>query len=141
MLPAPIPREPNKWSRLAAALMTGLAAFAWAAGAQGQADAGGSESGPGAAVTAGIPDSAALERALQSLSWEQFKAVVVAIPKLKADVDAYGPLGWQYVQANYRTYPWRKNINKLHEPQKERLSDLIEEARAGGAPEPGRGRQ
>jgi hypothetical protein len=130
MLPALIPQIVRKWSK-PAALIVGLATFAWG---QGHAEVGVSESEPGTAAMAGAPDSEGLEKALQSLSWEQFKSVVVAIPKLKADVDAYGPLGWQYVQANYRTYPWRKNINKLHEPQKRRLSDLIEEARSAGKP-------
>lgn len=82
---------------------------------------------------ASLPDSEQLEQGLQSLSWPQFKAVVQAIPKLKADVDAYGPLGWQYVQANYKTYHWRKNINKLHPDQKLHLDNLIREARQGAA--------
>lgn len=83
------------------------------------------------ASSTAIPDSEQLEKGLQGLSWEQFRAVVSAIPKLKADVDAYGPLGWQYVQANYRTYRWRKNINKLHIDQKIHLASLIQEAREG----------
>ena len=88
----------------------------------------------GGEVAAGaIPDTEQLEKGLQSLSWDQFRTVVNAIPKLKADVDAYGPLGWQYVQANYRTYHWRKSINKLQPDQKVQLAGLIREARAGKA--------
>lgn len=83
------------------------------------------------------PDIERLEKALQGLTWAQFKAVVEAIPKLKADVDAYGPLGWQYVQTNYRTYPWRKNLRKLQDDQKKRLAELIDEAKAGAVKPPG----
>lgn len=82
-------------------------------------------------VLANAPDSAELEKRLQSLSWPQFRAVVMAVPKLKAEVDAYGTFGWQYVQARYRTYRWQKSINKLDAVQQRQLSDLIEEARAG----------
>ncbi|MGE5489897.1 MAG: hypothetical protein ACM31P_01280 [Actinomycetota bacterium] len=117
---------PRKSSRLAA-LAVGLAILAGIAAAQPTADAGATASHE----TAASADNEQLEKALQSLNWDQFKAVVEAIPKLKADVDAYGPLGWQYVQANYRNYPWRKSIRKLHEPQKKRLAELIDVAREG----------
>ncbi|MBS1191421.1 MAG: hypothetical protein H6R10_3213 [Rhodocyclaceae bacterium] len=128
---APISPRLRQTSKLAA-FVAGLMAFVWAAGAETPAGAqgGGSE----AAAAAGSIDNEQLEKALQALSWGQFKSVVSAIPKLKADVDAYGPLGWQYVQANYRTYQWRKNIRKLHEPEKRRLAELIQEAREGPGP-------
>lgn len=83
----------------------------------------------GASTGIAAPDSAALEKSLQSLDWGQFKSVVEAIPKLKADVDAYGPLGWQYVEANYRTYGWKRSIDKLDEEQKRQLASLIESAK------------
>ncbi|MDD5248907.1 MAG: hypothetical protein PHY45_07975 [Rhodocyclaceae bacterium] len=73
-------------------------------------------------------DSAHLERALQGLSWEQFRAVIEAIPKLKADVEAYGPAGWEYVKRRYKTYAWRKNIDKLDSDEKKKLAALIESA-------------
>ena len=73
----------------------------------------------------GVASSAELERHLQQLSWPDFKAVVSAIPKLKADVDAYGSFGWQYVQANYRSYRWAKKIDKLDDEQKRQLAELI----------------
>ncbi|MFN6960888.1 MAG: hypothetical protein ACK4N6_01485 [Rhodocyclaceae bacterium] len=76
-----------------------------------------SESGAAAAL-----DSSDLERRLQRLSWAQFKRVVEAVPKLKASVDAYGPLGWQYVQANYSTYHWKKNVDRLDAAQRGRDS-------------------
>ncbi len=50
----------------------------------------------GSAVAADVPDSAAMEKALQSLPWERFKAVITSVPKMKADVDAYGPMGWEF---------------------------------------------
>ena len=75
------------------------------------------------------PDSAALEKALQGLSWRQFRSVVEAVPKLKAAVDAYGPAGWQFVQANYRRYGWKKNIDRLDDAQKNQLAGEIERAR------------
>lgn len=112
-------------------LIAGLTAFVFSTAAQTHAGAGTPGEKPGAGVAAVGQDSERLEKALQSLTWEQFKAVVSAVPKLKADVDAYGPLGWQYVEANYRTYPWRRNIRKLHEPQKKRLAELISAARNG----------
>lgn len=74
-------------------------------------------------------DDRGIEQDLQRLSWPQFRSVVEAIPKLKADIEAYGPLGWQYVRQNYKTHGWRKNVGKLDEAQKRRLVELIEVAR------------
>lgn len=82
-----------------------------------------------AAVNSAIPDSATLERQLQQLPWPQFRSVVESVPKLKSAVDAYGPVGWQFVQANYRNYGWRRNIDKLSAEQKRDLAARIERAR------------
>jgi hypothetical protein len=71
------------------------------------------------------PDSKQLETDLQQLNWKQFKSVVEAVPKLKADVDAYGEFGWQYVQMNYKTYKWKKSIDRLDDGQKHQLAGLI----------------
>jgi hypothetical protein len=81
------------------------------------------------AVVEAVPDSRQLEQDLQHLEWPQFRSVVEAIPKLKADVDAYGPLGWKYVEARYRSYAWQKNIDKLDDTQKRQLAQLIRAAR------------
>lgn len=75
------------------------------------------------------PDSAKMEKELQSLNWEQFKSVVESVPKMKADVDAYGPLGWQYVKSNYTTYGWKKSIDRLDADQKQQLENLIRDAK------------
>lgn len=75
-------------------------------------------------------DSARLEKDLQTLPWDQFKAVVSGVPKMKADVDAYGPMGWEFVKKNYRTHGWKKNIDKLDSGQRQRLADLIRKSRA-----------
>lgn len=75
------------------------------------------------------PDSRQLEKDLQSLNWKQFKSVVEAIPPIRAEVDRYGPLGWQYVQQHYKTYPWKKSIDQLANWQKIELARLIERAR------------
>lgn len=45
-------------------------------------------------------DSAKMENDLQRLPWKQFRSVVESVPKLTAGIDAYGPAGWQFVQAN-----------------------------------------
>lgn len=79
--------------------------------------------------TATPQSSKALERQLQSLEWEQFRSVVTAVPKLRAQVDAYGPLGWQYVRDYYRSYGWRRSIDKLDAGQKLELGQLIARAR------------
>jgi hypothetical protein len=75
------------------------------------------------------PDSRQLEKDLQGLTWNQFKTVVDAIPPIKAEVEKYGPAGWQYVKARYKTYAWKKNIDRLSEPERRRLAQLIQEAR------------
>lgn len=76
-----------------------------------------------------VPDSKQMEKALQHLPWKQFRSVVESVPKLKSGIDAYGAIGWQFVQANYTTYPWKKNIEKLDAPQKIRLAELIQSAK------------
>ncbi|MEO8409589.1 MAG: hypothetical protein ABI478_03395 [Propionivibrio sp.] len=81
--------------------------------------------------SATAPDSRELQNALQKLSWPQFRAVVEAVPKLKADVEAYGQVGWQIVKDNYRVYPWKRSIDKLDIGQKKELADLIERAGRG----------
>jgi hypothetical protein len=73
-----------------------------------------------------------MEKELQRLPWKQFKSVIESIPKLKADVDAYGPAGWQFVKANYAKYRWRKNIDKLDATQKKQLAELIRRAKRSG---------
>lgn len=87
-------------------------------------------------ASAGAASSAELEQRLQQLPWPDFKAVVSAIPKLKADVDAYGSFGWQYVQANYRTYRWAKKIDKLDDAQKQQLAELIHNPPNKARPQP-----
>ncbi|MGE5466976.1 MAG: hypothetical protein ACM3Y9_06070 [Ignavibacteria bacterium] len=82
---------------------------------------------PAAATTA--PDAMQLEADMQQLDWEQFRSVVESIPKLKADVDAYGPAGWTYVKGKYKTYAWHRNIERLDDDEKRRLAALIEAAR------------
>lgn len=91
------------------------------------------------AVVSQAPDSAQLEKQLQQLSWAQFRQVVSAVPKLKDRVDAFGPMGWEYVRANYRSYPWRKSIDRLDDVQKGQLAALIAQAQAGGASTAGGG--
>lgn len=76
------------------------------------------------------PDSSRLEKELQGLSWRQFRSVVESVPQLKSAVDAYGAAGWQFVQANYRQYGWRRNIDKLNIEQKRELAARIERARS-----------
>lgn len=80
-------------------------------------------------TNSGVPASSQMEKDLQHLNWKQFRSVVEAVPKLKADVEAYGPLGWQYVQANYANYGWKKNIDKLDDTQKKQLAELIKTAK------------
>jgi hypothetical protein len=75
------------------------------------------------------PDSKQLEMDLQRLNWKQFRWVVESIPPLKAGVDSYGPMGWQYVQAKYSTYPWKNSIDKLDASEKRQLADLLLKAR------------
>lgn len=90
-----------------------------------------------AALPAETPRNVRLEQELQALSWPQFRAVIQAVPKLKAEVDAYGSFGWQYVQARYQTFRWRKSIAKLKPEQQEELGELIAQARAGRLPQRG----
>lgn len=86
-----------------------------------------------ATASAAAPaDSLELERELQNLSWPRFRAVVEAIPKLRAEVDRYGPLGWQYVRANYRTHSWKKNIDRLDDEQRRQLAALVQNAKGRG---------
>lgn len=84
---------------------------------------------PRAAPKSVAIDSVKLEQDLQRLPWRQFRSVVESVPKLKSAVDAYGAFGWQFVEANYRTYRWRKNIDTLSDSQKRDLSARIERAR------------
>lgn len=124
MYPTPTPARRRCLVLLLALLVSATAgAQAPAAGEAPPADSRPAQSAQAA------PDPEQIEKDLQSLNWPQFKAVVMAVPKLKADVDAYGPLGWQYVQSNYKTYKWRKSVGKLDEEQRRQLADLIEQAR------------
>jgi hypothetical protein len=70
-----------------------------------------------------------MERDLQRMNWKQFRSVVEAIPKLKAEIEAYGPAGWQYVRAKYPTHPWQKNIDRLDTADKQQLARLIQKAK------------
>ena len=78
------------------------------------------------------PDSKQIEKDLQHLPWKQFRSIVESIPTLKSGIDAYGPIGWKIVQANYTTYPWKKNVDKLDDLQKKRLIESIQNAKGGG---------
>jgi len=81
------------------------------------------------AAAAPVPDSRQLEKELQSLNWEQFKAVIEDIPEIRREVEKYGPLGWEYVKTNYRSHGWKKNIDRLDTGEKQRLAQLIQRAR------------
>jgi hypothetical protein len=85
------------------------------------------------AYAADLPDSLKLEKELQSLSWPGFRSVVEAIPKLKAEVDRHGQFGWQYVRANYRIHPWKKNIDRLEPDQRRQLAALVQKAKGSGS--------
>jgi len=89
--------------------------------------------GAPAAVTVATSafDSKAMEKELQRLTWPQFKSVVEAIPKLKADIEAYGEAGWKLVRTNYMIYGWKRNIDRLDEDQKKELAALIAKAKSG----------
>lgn len=76
-----------------------------------------------------MPDSKQIENDLQRLSWKQFRWVIESIPSLKSEVEAYGPMGWQYIQVRYPTHPWKKSIDKLDATEKKQLADLILQAR------------
>lgn len=80
------------------------------------------------AAQAPAPDSSQMEKGLQQLPWDRFRQIVEAVPKLKKDVDAYGPLGWEYVKQNYASYPWKRNIDRLDPQQKQQLADLLRAA-------------
>ena len=116
-----------------ALLVCGLANTPLPAFAKPSADTGNvpaaSTTAPRASARSREPDSAQMEKDLQRLPWTKFRAIIESVPKLKADVDAYGPLGWQYVQANYARYGWRKNIDKLDAVQKKQLAGLIQKAK------------
>jgi len=75
------------------------------------------------------PDSQQMETDLQKLTWPQLRFVIESVPKLKADVETYGPAGWKYVEARYATYPWKKNIDRLDDAQKRQLAELVQLAR------------
>ncbi|MFZ4537502.1 hypothetical protein, partial [Propionivibrio sp.] len=93
-------------------------------------DVHGATSTPTAAPsTRGEADSRIMEKDLQRLPWKQFRSVIESVPQLKAGVEAYGPIGWQFVQANYGTYGWKKHIDKLDDTQKKRLAELIHAAK------------
>lgn len=106
--------------RLCGALILG----AWLPGAL----AADSSAGTATAASAPLPEGPRLEKDLQRLPWAQFKAVIEAVPRLKADVDAYGPLGWQYIKERYTTYAWRKNIDRLDPAQRRQLAELVRQA-------------
>jgi hypothetical protein len=84
---------------------------------------------PDPPASSAMPTGKQLEADLQGLPWPQFRSVIEAIPKMKADVDAYGPLGWQFVRANYTRYAWRKNIDRLDGVQRHQLMALIAKAK------------
>lgn len=84
----------------------------------------------GIGLAAATPDSKQLEAELQTLPWKQFRAVIESVPNLKADVEQYGSAGWAYVKATYKTYGWKKNIDRLSPEQKNRLAELIGKAKA-----------
>jgi hypothetical protein len=85
---------------------------------------------PAAPAKSVAVDSQQIEKDLQHLSWKQFRAVIEAVPKMKADVDAHGPMGWKFVQASYTTHAWKKNIDKLDDAQRKRLADLVQAAKS-----------
>ena len=112
-----------------ALFLLGLAGMPGAGYAQ---DAAGRETvtaAPPASGKAGAFDSRQMEKDLQRLPWPRFRAIVEAVPKLRAGVESYGPAGWQIVQANYTHYRWQKNIDKLDDVQKKQLAELIQAAK------------
>lgn len=88
-------------------------------------------SAPATVASSHAIDSTQLEHDMQSLPWPKFKSVVEAVPKMKASVDAYGPLGWQYVEKNYRSHGWKKNIDRLDDEQRQQLAQLVQRAKHG----------
>jgi hypothetical protein len=109
--------------RLPAALLLALAVLPSAALSAGPPAV------PAAAPPA-VPDSKQIEKELQRLPWPQFRTVIEGIPKLKAEIEAYGPMGWQFVQANYKTHGWKKNVDRLDDAQKRQLAALIRSTKA-----------
>lgn len=83
-----------------------------------------------APAKAALPDGKQIEKDLQGLPWPQFRQVIEAIPKLKADVDAYGAFGWQYVKSKYQTHGWKKNVDRLDDAERRQLVELIRKAKA-----------
>lgn len=106
-----------------------LAAGVWMSPALAAAP--GTPGGPPGAVAAkgGAPDSKQIERDLQRLSWRQFRFVIESVPEMKADVEAYGPVGWKFVESRYATHGWKKSVDKLDAAEKQRLVELIRAAR------------
>lgn len=75
-------------------------------------------------------DTTKMERQLQQLPWAQVRAAIESVPKLRADLDTYGEIGWAYVKSKYATYPWKQKIDRLDDDQKRKLDDLLEAASA-----------
>lgn len=74
------------------------------------------------------PDTRAMQNDLQRLPWPKFRSIIESIPKLRAEVDAFGPAGWEFVKSNYRRYPWKKSLDRLSIDQKRQLSAMIEKS-------------
>ena len=115
-------------TRIHLALAAALLACALPAGAATTAASASASATTTAAAV--LPDSAQIEKDLQRLPWPRFRTVIEAIPKMKAEVDAYGPMGWDYVRAHYRTHHWKKNVDRLDAAQRRQLVDLIRNAQA-----------
>lgn len=110
-------------------MMLGMAVFM--AGAVVQAKEPAPVKAPARASKPAVIDSAQLERDLQALSWPQFRSVVEAVPQLRAEVEKHGSAGWLYLQAKYKTYAWKKSIERLADGDKKALAKLIAKARTG----------
>lgn len=82
-----------------------------------------------AAPKPALPDSKIMEQDMQNLPWLQFRSVVEAVPKLRAEVEAYGALGWTYVQSKYKTHRWKKNIERMDVEEQRQLAALIAKAK------------
>lgn len=126
----------NTMKTILAVLVLGMAGMPSLACAQSAAaqdagrDAGTTVLAPLAPDSVDAADSKQMEADLQRLPWKQFRSVIEAVPKMRAQVEAYGTIGWQIVQANYTRYHWQKNIDKLDEVQKQQLVELIRAAKA-----------
>lgn len=107
--------------------LTALAAIIMAMPAQAAAPTKNTAAAPRTSLPP-MPDSQQIEADLQRLPWPQFRTVIESIPKLKADVEAHGKLGWAFVQTNYKTHPWKKNIDRLDDAQRRQLVDKIRQA-------------